>query len=159
MTRIRLGWAVVASTAFVLANCSGNVERSSTDAGVGGDAGSGGADAEDDGVADAAEEASSGAYTPTPNGVAMSEFDACTALLDAFAENIDRLGCSYVAPDCPAYLRNSGAPICSEYDEGTVRGCAEFYSVFTSCAEFQSRPCHIDILPDSAPNGCDADAD
>jgi len=135
------------------------VERSSTDAGVGGDAGSGGADAEDDGVADAAEEASSGAYTPAPSGVAMSELEACTVLLDAVLENTDRLGCTYTAPNCPDYIRGSGAPICSEYDEGTVRGCADFYHVFTSCAEFQSRPCHIDVLLDSAPNGCDADAD
>lgn len=160
ITWIRVGRAMAASTLLLLTHCSGTTtESSNPDAGSAGASGSGGAgaaDAADDG--DATEEVSYGPYTPTPNGVAMSEMEACTVLLGAVAENVDRLGCTYAAPDCPEYLRNSGAPICSQYDEGTVQGCADFYAVFTSCAEFQSRPCHIQNIENSAPNGCDADA-
>jgi len=61
-------------------------------------------------------------------------------------------------PDCPGYIRASGAPVCSEYDEGSVLGCADFYATFTSCGEFEKRPCHIHNIENSAPNGCDADA-
>ncbi len=158
MTWIRVGRAMAASTMILLTHCSGTTaESSNPDAGSAGASGSGGADAADDGDV-AEEDVSYGPYHPTPNGVAMSEMEACTVLLGAFVENTDRLGCTYSAPACPDYIRASGAPICSQYDEGTVRGCADFYAVFTSCSEFQSRPCSIDNLENSAPNGCDEDA-
>lgn len=107
-----------------------------------------------------------GGYTPTPNGVAMGEQEACETILDAIDENVVRLGCTYTRPTCPGYIRDSEAPVCSEYDQGTVEGCADFYATFTSCAEFQSRPCHVNNIENSAPNGCteedagtDAEAD
>lgn len=96
-----------------------------------------------------------GGYSPDPNGVAIGEQEACEILRDAFDEHAGRLGCTYTLPDCPSYIRQSGAPVCSEYDEGTVTGCADFYATFTSCSEFQARPCEINNIEGSAPAGCD----
>jgi hypothetical protein len=98
-----------------------------------------------------------GAYTPTPNGVGMGELAACEAILDAIDENVERLGCVYTRSECPGYIRQSGAPECSQYDQGTVEGCADFYATFTKCSEFQDRPCHINNILDSAPSGCEED--
>ena len=97
-----------------------------------------------------------GGYTPPTNGVAMSEGDACESLRGAFDKHASRLGCTYTMPICPDYIRSSGAPVCSEYDEGTVTGCADYYATFTSCGDFEMHPCHIHNIQDSAPNGCDA---
>ncbi|PKN45076.1 MAG: hypothetical protein CVU63_09430, partial [Deltaproteobacteria bacterium HGW-Deltaproteobacteria-20] len=60
---------------------------------------------------------SGGGYTPTPNGVGMNEQEACETLRDAFDEHASRLGCTYTLPDCPAYIRASQAPACSQYDQ------------------------------------------
>lgn len=133
-------WMLIGLTAFVVAvGCSTKDEDTDTGPAPGG--------------------ASGGGHTPTPNGVPMDEDDACETLVDAFDTHAKRLGCTYTLPECPGYIRLSGAPECSEYDQGTVEGCAEFYGTFTSCDEFQKRPCHISNIVDSAPNGCDEETD
>jgi hypothetical protein len=101
---------------------------------------------------------SGGGYTPTPNGVGMNEQEACETLLEAFEKHASRLGCTYTVPGCPGYIRESTVPECSQYDEGTVNGCADFYAGFSACSEFEKRPCHIMNIVDSAPNGCPEDA-
>ena len=101
---------------------------------------------------------SGGGYTPTPNGVGIGEQEACEMLRDAFDKHASRLSCTYTLPECPAYIRAGQAPVCSKYDEGTVKGCADFYAGFTSCSEFQKRPCHIMNIEGSAPTGCPDDA-
>jgi hypothetical protein len=101
-------------------------------------------------------------HTPEPNGVPMNEGDACEALLNAFEQHAIRLRCTFTSPTCPGHIRVSGAPHCSQYDEGSIMGCADLYATFTSCSEFEQRHCQIYNIDDSAPAGCpeqDAGAD
>ncbi len=97
-------------------------------------------------------------YVPKTNGVAMNEQDACESLVDAVSKAAGKLQCVVTVPACPNYIQSSGAPVCSQYDEGSVLGCADFYATFTSCADFNNRPCEIHNIAGSAPNGCPADA-
>ncbi|MFW5740161.1 MAG: hypothetical protein ACOC1F_07330 [Myxococcota bacterium] len=85
----------------------------------------------------------------------IGEQEACEILRDAFDQHASRLGCTYTLPDCPGYIRDAETPVCSQYDEGSVTGCADFYATFTDCGEFEQRPCHIHNIEHSAPNGCD----
>lgn len=96
-------------------------------------------------------------YEPPTNGVAMGEMEACETLVNTFAEAATELQCTFTLPTCPNYVRSSGAPECSQYDEGSILGCAAFYASFDSCDDFAKKGCHIHNIADSAPNGCPAD--
>jgi hypothetical protein len=96
-------------------------------------------------------------YEPPTNNVPMNEQEACEAVVDALQNAIAEHQCTITVPACPGYIRQSGAPECSQYDEASILGCSDFYStVVTSCDEIQKRGCHIHNIAGSAPKGCPA---
>lgn len=97
-------------------------------------------------------------YEPPTTGVGMNEYEACVTLTDALSQEATRLRCVYTSPTCPAYIRGSGAPECSQYDEGSIEGCKAFYGTYTTCDDFELRPCQIHNIEKSEPKGCPADA-
>jgi len=103
-------------------------------------------------------------YKPNPNGKSMNEAEACQTLFDSIMAQGQKLGCTLTKPTCPGYIQSAvpGAEACLLYDQGTILGCKDFYSSFTSCDDFANRPCIIAYFKGSAPQGCppkDAGAD
>ena len=101
-------------------------------------------------------------YIPPTNCVLMSEADACKALSDAITASSGMLQCPpLTTKTCPEYIRsrvvNHEADLL--YDEGSITGCTQFYLSYSSCADFDNRPCTIKYYPKDLPTGCpDTDA-
>lgn len=98
-----------------------------------------------------------GKVHPEPNGVAIAEAAACEAVLSAFQDRITALGCTGTAPSCPGLIQApSGAPACSQYDEGTAQGCADHVTAGADCDDTRARldACIVEPIEDSEPAGC-----
>jgi hypothetical protein len=99
------------------------------------------------------------AYEPAQSGIPMDETEACKTVTDAMSAAAVKLGCTITLPTtCPDYVRATQEPACSQWDQGTIQGCATYYGTYTSCDDFKNHPCHIAPIASSAPNGCPADA-
>jgi hypothetical protein len=96
----------------------------------------------------------SGPYAPPANGVAIGEAQACQTLQSAEASRRNALGCGpFTLAACPGYL-NKGREPCSEYDQGTVQGCAAYISELEGCDAVASWKCVVQVIAGSAGQGC-----
>ncbi len=98
-----------------------------------------------------------GKVHPDPSGVAIDEATACGAVLSAFQDRITALGCTGTSPSCPGLIQApSGAPACSQYDEGTADGCATYVTEGADCDEVRIRlaDCIVAPIEGSEPAGC-----
>ena len=96
-----------------------------------------------------------GRFHPPPNGVAMTEPDACAAIHQALQAGALGLGCTATLRPCPDLLRVEFATNCLLYDEGTVAGCVDFYTQSNDCADFVTPlRCALVTMPGSEPAGC-----
>ncbi len=93
-------------------------------------------------------------YRPEPNGVHISETQACNSLLEAFKDQATALGCSKTIRPCPQFLRVQFTVQCMEYDEGSVQGCVDFYEAITNCSELVETDCAVTAYPGTEPAGC-----
>lgn len=100
------------------------------------------------------EDADDGKVHPPPNGVHITEQQACTALQDAIQAQALTLGCSTTVRPCPTYLRAQFQTACMEYDEGSVTGCVAYYQSVSSCAELDPTICVVIPYPGTEPAGC-----
>lgn len=83
-------------------------------------------------------------YHPTPNQVAISEADACTRIYDAIQARKDMMpSCILTMQQCPAMLRSTYGLACTQYDEGTVDGCVEYFSKVSTCEELNPEDCAL----------------
>jgi hypothetical protein len=103
---------------------------------------------------DEGDDGGDGRHRPPPNGVHMSETDACTELSGALRQRALSLGCQSTLRACPDFLRSAYDPDCAEYDRGTVDGCVAFYQDISSCSEIDPSRCVLVLYPESAPAGC-----
>ena len=95
-----------------------------------------------------------GAHVPGANGVAISEEEACAAIVAAEDEARLELGCGPATRSaCPDYLRKGREP-CLSYDQGTVLGCADYVRKLSTCAGIERYECQVKEIPGSAPGGC-----
>lgn len=94
-------------------------------------------------------DASDGRYHPQGNGKAMTEADACTALSNARKTKAHELGdCPATVRPCPSFLRAQfPGSDCSEYDEGTVSGCVDYYAAKTSCESLATAVADCAVAP------------
>jgi len=95
-----------------------------------------------------------GKYHPPPNGVHITEEEACLRLHEAFQDQASELQCSKTVRICPGFLRVQLTPECMEYDEGSVQGCVTFYQEITACAELIETDCVVTAYPGTEPAGC-----
>ena len=101
--------------------------------------------------------ASSGAgakEVPPPNGVKISEKEACELLLEAFSEGRTKACGTSTLPACPQFLRSQYQPNCMQYDEGSVNGCVSYFKMLKVCDDFVATDCGLTTYPDTAPMGC-----
>lgn len=99
-------------------------------------------------------DAGDGKVHPEPNGVHVSEDQACVALHEAFQDQAMSLGCSSTVRPCPQLLRVQFATACMEYDEGSVQGCVAFYESQTTCEQLVIEDCVATAYPGTEPGGC-----
>jgi hypothetical protein len=91
--------------------------------------GQGGSQATDDGL-----------YHPPPNGVHKAEDAACDALMSASTALRTKLKCVGTAPTCPTLVRRASrlqGSACHEYDEGALKGCADYYGEQATCDDLR----------------------
>jgi hypothetical protein len=100
--------------------------------------------------------ARSGAHQPgvTPGSV-LSAKDACDQVLSAEKSARDQLSCAArtPAPVCPSYLAVAGAMPCDSYEETTVTACVAAIGKYTSCDDFDTKPCIVTAIACHAPAG------
>jgi hypothetical protein len=92
-----------------------------------------------------------GAFQPDGGGSLVDEDTACAALTAAESAARMTLGCPAAKRVCPDYIRPAGNDNCFMYDVASVSGCKDLYDSFTTCAEFDQRPCLL-----TAEASCDA---
>lgn len=116
---IRLAW--FSASALAAAACGSESPEPS---------GQGGNQATDDGL-----------YHPPPNGVHKPEDAGCDMLKSASTALRSKLKCVGTSPSCPALVRRAASlqgSACHEYDEGTLKGCVDYYSEQTTCDELKA---------------------
>jgi hypothetical protein len=91
-----------------------------------------------------------GAFQPDGGGKTLDEATACSQLTAAESTARSALGCDAAKHTCPDYIRPAGGADCFVYDQASVDGCATLYNSFTSCDDFDSRPCLL-----TAESNCD----
>jgi hypothetical protein len=117
--------------------CSGGEETTSG----GGTGGSGGVD--------------DGKLHPEPNGVAISEEEACNLLQGTFQQRVTDLGCgSTTVRTCPGFVRVTYDPDCVQYDQGSVQGCVDHWNSITFCEKLVEDDCVATVYPGTEPAGC-----
>jgi hypothetical protein len=84
-----------------------------------------------------------GAFQPDAGGKLIAETTACSELTKAESAARAALGCDMVTRDCPSYIRPAGGADCFVYDQASVNGCENLYQSFTTCDEFDQRPCLV----------------
>jgi hypothetical protein len=94
-----------------------------------------------------------GAFQPDAGGKLIDEATACAELVKAETTARTALGCDAAKHDCTSYVRPAGGADCFLYDNASLDGCAALYDSFTSCAEFDQRPCLL-----TAESNCDSSA-
>jgi hypothetical protein len=92
-----------------------------------------------------------GAFQPDAGGKLIDEATACADLVQAEASARTALGCDAAKHECPSYIRPAGGAACFLYDKASLDGCTTLYASFTSCAEFEQRPCLL-----TAESNCDS---
>jgi hypothetical protein len=95
-----------------------------------------------------------GKYHPAPNGVHVSEDEACATVMGAFQDRALALGCTTTVRPCPNFLRAQYSTACMEYDEGTVLGCAQYFGERAACSEMLDDVCVLEPFPGTEPAGC-----
>ncbi|MEZ4314448.1 MAG: hypothetical protein R3F14_41045 [Polyangiaceae bacterium] len=95
-------------------------------------------------------------YYPEPNGVHTTEKAACDALVDAQSDKLFSLKCVATGQTCPSFLRAEFKTACMEYDEGSVKGCVEYYKEQQSCDGLKNaiETCIVTAYPGTEPAGC-----
>ena len=93
-------------------------------------------------------------FKPDPNGVPISETDACDILQSTVQDKALALSCSKTVRTCPGFLRVQYDPDCVQYDEGTVTGCRDYYNSILTCDELVEESCALVVLEGTEPNGC-----
>jgi hypothetical protein len=99
-----------------------------------------------------------GKLHPEPNGVRISEMEACTKLKNALQARATKLQNKCPAttlPICPNFLRRLFDPDCMQYDAGSVDGCLSFYGEILECADLNGEGCVVTPYPGSEPAGCE----
>jgi hypothetical protein len=99
-------------------------------------------------------DAGDGKVHPAPNGVRISETDACGTIETALLNRGLTLGCSMTVRPCPQLLRAQFTTACMQYDQGTVSGCASYFDALSSCAGLDSEACVVIPYPGTEPAGC-----
>lgn len=98
-----------------------------------------------------------GRYHPEPNGVQISEDEACAIMQGAFQDRLTTLqastGCTKTSRLCVNFLRliPGHDPDCVAYDEGSAQGCAAYYKTL-SCSELAEDVCVATVYPGTS--GC-----
>ena len=93
-------------------------------------------------------------YHPPPNGVRISETEACMQLQTILDQKIDDLGCTMTKPTCPNLIRSYYQPACMQYDQGTVAGCVEYFAEKFQCELLDAGECVLVGYPETAGMGC-----
>jgi hypothetical protein len=84
-----------------------------------------------------------GAFQPDAGGPLVDEVTACTKLSQAESGARAALGCDPVTRACPVYIRPAGGADCFLYSQASLDGCSELYDSFSSCDQFEQRPCLV----------------
>ncbi|HEY3494569.1 MAG TPA: hypothetical protein VGK73_07780, partial [Polyangiaceae bacterium] len=87
-----------------------------------------------------------GGYQPPGGGATISEDEACGRLTGAEEQRRRQLTCPALEhPPCPHYVRPAGTG-CWTYDEKSVEACERFVGDYTSCSDFDDRPCVLTAI-------------
>jgi hypothetical protein len=123
----------------VLAGACGN-ETSDSDA-SGASAGTGGID--------------DGKVHPPPNGVQITEDEACAMLQGAYQQRAFTLQCSSkTVRTCPGFVRVQYDPDCVLFDQGSVQGCVDHINDIFNCDLLIEDGCLATVYPGTEPAGC-----
>lgn len=102
------------------------------------------------GSSDSAEDSggTSGPFRPAGNGTPIGETSACARYELAATNKKKELGCSVsTGVACPDLIRlQSSEPACASWDEGTVKGCEDFFAKQTTCDKLSAEGCVITPL-------------
>lgn len=95
-----------------------------------------------------------GRLRPDPNGVRITEADACEQLRGTLETKVQELACTKTLRPCPNFLRATYDPQCAEFDEGSVQGCVDHWNGIFNCSILDENDCVVTHYPESAPAGC-----
>ena len=124
-------------TAMMIAACSSGTNSNGTSAG-----GAGGS-------------VDDGKFHPDPNGVHISETQACELLQSTYQQRIFDLQCSSkTVRTCPGFVRVMYDPDCVEFDEGSVQGCVDWFNEIFNCELLSEEGCVATVYPGTEPAGC-----
>ena len=102
--------------------------------------------------------ASDGKFHPKGNAVAVDELTACDTLHTALETKRTQLGCILTLPLCPDLVQVVSKKPCFQYDQGTIKGCVDYFAQAKDCPELTKRSgdCVFQVIAGSAPQGCPA---
>jgi hypothetical protein len=101
--------------------------------------------------------AAPGATQPEGNGKSVSASEACDQLEAAESKARSDLDCDpSPSPACPGRLRLAGSFVCAEVDQGSVEACVSAIADYSTCGEFDSRPCVVTVLSSTCKNPTEA---
>lgn len=97
-----------------------------------------------------------GKLHPEGNGVSVDEATACGTLHDALAGAANDLACVATFRTCPGLIAALSSESCASYDDGSVKGCADYYAAAADCDDLKARAdgCVPETLA-PAPSGCE----
>ncbi len=96
-----------------------------------------------------------GKLRPDPNGVHITEEEACDRLQSAYAQRRFDLQCpSMTVQACPGFVRVVYDPNCVEFDEGSVQGCIDHWNDTNLCDELAPDNCIATTYPGTVSAGC-----
>lgn len=96
-----------------------------------------------------------GKLRPEPNGVRISEEEACTRMRGAVESAAQLMNCTKTLRPCPTFLHATYVTQCAQYDEGSVQGCVDHWSGITNGCQFlDENDCVVTYYPEDAPAGC-----
>ncbi len=95
-----------------------------------------------------------GKLRPEPNGVRISEAEACQLMHGALQSKVEQLKCTKTLRPCPNFLRTVYPTKCSEYDQGTVQGCVDHWNGIFNCDILDETDCVVVDYPENAPAEC-----
>lgn len=111
--------------------------------------------ADDDGSGTGAGGVDDGKLRPPPNGVRISEEQACEAMRTAVDDAARTMNCTKTLRACPNFLRVTYTTQCAQFDEGSVQGCVDHWTGITNGCQFLNESdCVVTYYPESAPAGC-----
>lgn len=96
-----------------------------------------------------------GKVYPEPNGVPISEAEACDLLQGAYSQRVTDLGCgTKTVRTCPSFVRVSYDPDCVQFDQGSVLGCVDHWNSISLCDLLFEDDCVATVYPGTEPAGC-----